>query len=224
MAEVSDLKPAPYNPRKITDEKLELLRRGMAAFGDLSGIVFNRTTQRLVGGHQRVKHFDPSSDVTIVTKYDPPTQHGTVAEGYILYDGERWSYREVEWDDEQHEAAANIAANLQGGEFDWPSLTEIVSDLEGHGYDANLVGFTDTELERILTGFADDAFARSGDLNDEADGFAGSAGGHDYDHALIQMWIPTSVFEGSPDLKSDLDQFAAKHGVEWETRMKRKKD
>jgi len=37
---LSDLKPAAYNPRKITDEQLEMLKKSFKKFGDLSGIVY----------------------------------------------------------------------------------------------------------------------------------------------------------------------------------------
>lgn len=56
---ISNLNPAPYNPRKITDKKLAMLQKSMAEFGDLSGIVCNTRTGHLVGGHQRLKVFSP---------------------------------------------------------------------------------------------------------------------------------------------------------------------
>ena len=52
---LKDLKPNPGNPRKITDERLSMLKKSIETFGDLSGFVYNRTTQRLSGGHQRQK-------------------------------------------------------------------------------------------------------------------------------------------------------------------------
>ena len=56
---VMDLAPAPYNPRFITDKKLEMLEHSINEFGDLSGIVFNIQTGNTVGGHQRIKKLDP---------------------------------------------------------------------------------------------------------------------------------------------------------------------
>lgn len=38
---VKDLKPAGYNPRKISKEKLAALKKSLEEFGDLSGIVVN---------------------------------------------------------------------------------------------------------------------------------------------------------------------------------------
>ena len=49
------LLPADYNPRKISERAMKGLRASLERFGELGGIVFNRRTGRLVGGHQRVK-------------------------------------------------------------------------------------------------------------------------------------------------------------------------
>ena len=67
---IGDLEHADYNPRKIGDRALHVLGEAMVRFGDLSGIVFNRRTGRLIGGHQRTKHLDQSV-------YDPFLGSGT---------------------------------------------------------------------------------------------------------------------------------------------------
>jgi hypothetical protein len=54
--QVKDLKPAGYNPRKISKEKLAALKKSLEEFGDLSGIVYNSRTRTLIGGHQRIKN------------------------------------------------------------------------------------------------------------------------------------------------------------------------
>lgn len=61
--QIRDLKPAGYNPRKITKSQLERLKKSLDEFGDLSGIVFNVRTQTLIGGHQRTKNFDPAWEI-----------------------------------------------------------------------------------------------------------------------------------------------------------------
>ncbi|MCI0563624.1 MAG: hypothetical protein MN733_34560, partial [Nitrososphaera sp.] len=65
----------------------------------------------------------------ITQRYRKPTRTGTVAEGYVIADGERYHYREVNWDEETH-AAANIAANNPyiSGEFT-PELVKLLDDL-----------------------------------------------------------------------------------------------
>jgi DNA modification methylase len=49
------LKPAAYNPRRISPEALKGLTASIKRFGSLQPIVFNKTTNRVVAGHQRLK-------------------------------------------------------------------------------------------------------------------------------------------------------------------------
>ena len=144
---ISDLTPAAYNPRKITDKQLAMLGKAMREFGDLSGIVRNIHTRNLVGGHQRVKQFDPSWPIFKQAHTD---KTGTVAIGYIETPFGRWSYREVDWP-EKKEAAANVAANQHGGEFDMPKLKEIIISLDDGSIDTELLGFNSHELELMMT-------------------------------------------------------------------------
>jgi len=57
---VSEIQPAPYNPRKMDDDQQRTLKQSMETFGDCSGITVNVRTSHLVGGHQRVKQLEPS--------------------------------------------------------------------------------------------------------------------------------------------------------------------
>jgi DNA modification methylase len=105
---LADLSPAPYNPRRISDEAAAGLARSLDEFGDISGITFNRRTGRLVTGHQRVDQLR--------------ARHGDleVKRGVIRTpDGETFRVRFVDWD-EATEKAANLAANNPhiGGEWD----------------------------------------------------------------------------------------------------------
>lgn len=108
LTALSDLQPAPYNPRRISDESLAALRKSVTAFGDLSGIVWNSRTGHLVAGHQRYKALQ--------------AEHGdglTLVDGALLTpSGERFPVRVVDWP-EGKEKAANVAANseLIAGEF-----------------------------------------------------------------------------------------------------------
>src|SRR5690606_12975424 len=82
-------------------------------------------------------------------RLDRPNEQGTVALGYIDWHGERWTYREVDWS-EQDEKAANIAANKHGGEWDMPELVDLLAELHGAGYDLELTGFDEQELADLL--------------------------------------------------------------------------
>lgn len=141
---VKDLAPNPKNPRTITPEKLAMLKKALHEFGDLGGFVFNRKTKRLVGGHQRAKIFDAKSKVVVEKKYPKPTKTGTVAEGFVELNGERFKYREVLWD-EVKEKADNIAANKGAGEWDQATLTEWMKDLGEFGFDLDLTMFDSVE-------------------------------------------------------------------------------
>lgn len=149
---VASLTPAPYNPRKITKARLDLLGKSMKRFGDLSGVVRNLTTGNLIGGHQRVKHFDQAWPI-IVTKMDGRGGKidgiGTVAHGNIRTPFGLWSYREVRWTPAQ-EKAANLAANAHGGEFDMQLVGSMLQDLKLAGEDLEITGLAMDQVERAL--------------------------------------------------------------------------
>lgn len=144
-----DLNPNKRNPRKITDQKLQMLKKSLEEFGDLSGIINNVKLNRLEGGHQRLKVIPEDAEIIIEKKYPTPTRTGTVAEGYIKLGTESMQYREVEWNEEKS-LAANIAANKHGGDWDVPKLNEILLELDANNIDMELTGFTESELENFL--------------------------------------------------------------------------
>ena len=54
----AELLPAEYNPRKDLkpgDEEYEKLKRSIEEFGYVEPVIWNKTTGRVVGGHQRLK-------------------------------------------------------------------------------------------------------------------------------------------------------------------------
>ena len=108
---VSDLKPADYNPRLMTDVARESLAKSIEEFGDLSGIVFNATTGSLICGHQRrgvLSRFEPT-DIEWGEPYS--TALGDERDGWFdLESGVRFRVREVNWTGEK-ERLANVAAN-----------------------------------------------------------------------------------------------------------------
>ena len=52
---VSDLNPAPYNPREISEGAYSGLKHSLEKFGYVGLIVVNKRNMRIVGGHQRYK-------------------------------------------------------------------------------------------------------------------------------------------------------------------------
>ena len=60
---------APYNPRRISDHDLKALQNSMATFGVVEPVVVNRSTGRIVGGHQRVKAAEAEGMATLPVVY-----------------------------------------------------------------------------------------------------------------------------------------------------------
>ena len=101
------------NPRDTSKNRIDAIGDSMAEFGDVGGIVLNRRTKTIVGGHQRVKNLPPDAEPVVVEELDEPTPSGTVALGYVDHAGDRWPVRFVDWPDDKAEAAA-LAANFHG--------------------------------------------------------------------------------------------------------------
>ncbi len=146
---IKELKPSKYNPRDITPDQLDRLKKSLLEFGDLSGIIYNRQTGNLVGGHQRIKCLPPDA---IIDKQDlpAPSKIGTVAMGKIAIDDESYDYREVDWPLDR-ERAANIAANKHGGCFNDELLTPILAELiNKDGFDVELLGFSKETVNNMI--------------------------------------------------------------------------
>lgn len=141
---VSHLKSNPRNPRVISKQRLSSLKSSLEKFGDLGGFVFNRRSGMLVGAHQRTRVLPPSA--TIEKTDCERTTVGTVALGYVVVDGERYAYREVDWDTKT-EAEAMIAANKHRGEWSASLLQQIIS--ETPNLDLAVTGFDIPELEEL---------------------------------------------------------------------------
>jgi len=125
---ISELNPAAYNPRKDLQEgdpEYERLKRSIQEFGYVDPIIWNKQTGNVVGGHQRLK--------------------------ILLQQG----YTEVEASvvdlDEAREKALNLALNKISGCWDDDLLEEVLAGLDEA--DLSVTGFSDTELETLLTAF-----------------------------------------------------------------------
>ncbi len=137
---VKDLLPAEYNPRKDLkpgDKEYEKLKRSIEQFGYVEPVIWNETTGRVVGGHQRLKVLQDMGltevDCVIVQM------------------------------DEEKEKALNVALNKISGEWDNDKLTLLIADLQGTDFDVSLTGFEPEELEDLFredtkNGVKDDDF------------------------------------------------------------------
>lgn len=122
-----DLLPAEYNPRKDLkpgDAEYEKLKRSIEQFGYVEPVIWNKTTGKVVGGHQRLK---------------------------VLID---MGISEVECVvvelSEDKEKALNVALNKISGDWDKDKLALLISDLQGADFDISLTGFEPAELDDLF--------------------------------------------------------------------------
>jgi len=110
------------NPRQITGKQYGDLERWLRELGDLSGIVHDLNSDEIIGGNQRSRVFDVNKcQVELSGEPHEPDEQGTVAHGFIVWEGKRYAYRQVRWDARQCEQA-NIVANKAGGGWDFDTL------------------------------------------------------------------------------------------------------
>lgn len=153
---VKDLfdKAADYNPREVDDEKLLQLNETMRELGSLDGIVYNVRTETLVSGHQRIKVLE--SD-WVIEKQPHKDSTGTIAVGYILSpSGDKFPYREVDWDKEK-EMSANLAANTPTGMWNFEKKTKILEHLIKAKANLRLTGQSPEEIKHSLLAATKDA-------------------------------------------------------------------
>jgi DNA modification methylase len=151
---ISDLKEYHKNPRKITTERFDKLFKSLKKLGDLGGIIVNLNTNEVIGGNQRVKAFLSERDkyvIELTETFETPINDGTLSYGYVVRDSglaseQKFSYREVKWDEKQAEEA-NIVANKVTGAWDFDTLANKfeVEDLLKWGFELNELGLGDKE-------------------------------------------------------------------------------
>jgi len=122
---VSDLKYAPYNPRKIDEKELAKLKRSISEFGYVEPIVWNERTGFVVGGNQRLKALRELGieEVDVVV---------------------------VDLDDAK-EKALNVALNKISGEWDFIKLKDVLTDIDTGDFDIELTGFDLDEIADLIT-------------------------------------------------------------------------
>ena len=121
---LSELNPAPYNPRKISSDSLGRLTKSLHELGNLQPITWNAKTGNIVGGHQRLKCYSALGKDEV----------------------EVWAV----WLDEAQEKAANIALNKLSGEFDLPQLKDLIEEIDTGEIDLDVIGFGADELAELM--------------------------------------------------------------------------
>lgn len=141
-------KPDPKNPNRLADDDRSRLRKSLAEFGDLSGIVINERTGLLIGGHQRVNVMGDGS--YNLTRSEVKESDGTVATGYTVIDDKKFNVRVVDWDETKAHAAM-LAANRFGrvGEDDVNLVKELLLEINSKNIDMDLTGYSFVDSEKI---------------------------------------------------------------------------
>ena len=117
-------KPYHKNPRQITAKQYKALAIDLAELGDLGGIVHDLNSDEIIAGNQRGRVFDINDcEVVLTERLDQPDDQGTVARGYVIWKGHKYSYRQVRWTARQCERA-KIVANKRGGTWDFDILAD----------------------------------------------------------------------------------------------------
>lgn len=158
---ITDLKPAEYNPRRISEDEYIKLKNSISTFGLVDPIIVNLKNMHIVGGHQRYDALcDMSMEDNEFLKELSMIRMGDV--GFVFSD------TDLSIEDEDHEKALNLALNKISGEWDNSKLSEVISDLDESGLDLELTGFDELELEVLSDDFGD--LFDSDDYEDYDDG------------------------------------------------------
>jgi hypothetical protein len=144
------LTPDPANPNRMDDDDKARMARALAEFGDLSGIVINRRTGLLIGGHQRADVLRAGK--LTVTDLPEPEADGTVARGHLEHVGRRYAVRVVDWPPEKAHAAL-LAANRFGrvGQDDHDALCSLLEELTAGQRDISTTGYDEEFVEDLMT-------------------------------------------------------------------------
>lgn len=124
---LSRLTEAPYNPRvelKPGDAEYEKLKKSLEHFGYVEPIVVNKRNMTVIGGHQRLHVMKDLG----------------MEEAEIVY---------VDLD-ENDEKALNVALNKISGEWDTEKLKELLDSLNFSGYNLDLTGFDEQDINKLL--------------------------------------------------------------------------
>ena len=130
MVLVQDLKPNPRNPNTHPERQLDLLAKIIQHQGWRSPLVVSNQSGFIVAGHGRY-------------------------EAALILGVESVPVNFQDFDSEEDEFAHLVADNrlAEISEMDMVSLKELLSDLDTGAIDMDLTGFTQTDLETLMTQF-----------------------------------------------------------------------
>mgnify|MGYP003291671143 CR=1 FL=1 len=135
---LTDIVPAEYNPRKISEEEYYKLKESITKFGLVDPIIINLKNNRIIGGHQR---YDVLMDKYINNEISNELYLFKVGNiGWVTSDNN------LMLKDEDLEKELLVRLNVQSGMWDYDKLNEIFTELDLNGFDVSVTGFLPTEI------------------------------------------------------------------------------
>lgn len=139
---ITDLKPARYNPRKISNEDYNKLSNSINEYGLVDPIIITYSTKTIIGGHQR---YEVLLDEYIGGNKKYETLQ-VIRRGDI---GWVFTNEELVLEDINHEKALNITLNTVQGEWNFEKLEELFHDLSAEGFNLELTGWDNNQLREL---------------------------------------------------------------------------
>lgn len=209
---VEKLKPAEYNPRQNlvpSDADYQKLVKAIGKFGLVEPLVWNKRSGNLVGGHQRLKVLmaETFPDRLKVLEGDRWLQEigdilAQIADKVVKSFKVPCTVVDLKPADEK---ALNAALNKISGEWDYEKLAAVFRELDQDGYELDLTGFDDYEIEPLMA--ADWTPPGVDDLEDEDDD---DDGGPDADDGSLLLNIPPehveTVMHAADKVQEDMDE------------------
>ena len=121
---IKDLVSPDWNPRQITDEELEKLKKSIKEFGYIDPIIVNEYNNHIVGGNQRYLALKQLGyeEVDVIFINEPNIMK---------------------------EKAMNIALNKISGEWDQDKLDVVLEEIQLSNIDITLTGFDEIEFTNL---------------------------------------------------------------------------
>ena len=140
---ITDIYPADYNPRTITEDQKTKLKNSIDNFGIVEPILINLQNNRIIGGHQRFQ--------VLLDQY--LLDNDLYAELNLLQLNESYGWvfpdNNNTLDSEDMEKALNLVLNNTkvAGTFDKNKLVQIFNDLQESGFNTSLTGFNNNDIQ-----------------------------------------------------------------------------
>lgn len=121
---IKDLISPDYNPREITPEEMEKLKKSIKEFNYIDPIIVNSYNNHIIGGNQRFEAMKQLGydeiEVSVVNIPDP-----------------------------NKEKALNLRLNKLSGEWDNAKLNDVIQELEINHFDLEITGFNSMDIAEI---------------------------------------------------------------------------